>query len=173
MFTNMETTMTSTTMAPGTKVYFGRTHGEKTLGEVVKVNRTTVQVRQLESRGSMRSYPVGTIWKVPFRLCTPADAGAASSASSAPVTPPAAGPKRPDAVVMREIVQTYSSLSPECLFADGERSRTEAARYAAHYRAKLRDLFREVGHTVSEDEAYRWHDAQRAGRDPNFVVVGE
>jgi hypothetical protein len=62
---------------------------------------------------------------------------------------------------MKEIVQTYCGLSPENLFADGERSRAQAARYASHYKAKLKVLFQEIGRTVSETEAYNWSDAQR------------
>lgn len=53
----------------GEKVIFGRSHGEQTEGTVVKVNRTKLKVRQDESRGSMRSYPVGSIWGVPPSLC--------------------------------------------------------------------------------------------------------
>lgn len=53
----------------GDKVIFGRSHGEQTEGTVVKVNRTKLKVRQDESRGSMRSYPVGSIWGVPPSLC--------------------------------------------------------------------------------------------------------
>lgn len=54
----------------GDKVHFGRSHGEQTLGEVVKVNRVKLKVRQLDARGTYRSYPVGTIWTVPVNLCT-------------------------------------------------------------------------------------------------------
>lgn len=53
----------------GDKVIFGRSHGEQTEGTVVKVNPTKLKVRQDESRGSMRSYPVGSIWGVPPNLC--------------------------------------------------------------------------------------------------------
>lgn len=48
----------------GDKVYFGRKNGEKTLGEIVKVNRKTYKVRQLESRGMYRDHAVGTKWSV-------------------------------------------------------------------------------------------------------------
>jgi hypothetical protein len=60
----------------GQRVLFGRSQGEKTLGEVVKVNRATVKVRQLEARGTLRSYPVGTVWTVPVQFVelAPADA---------------------------------------------------------------------------------------------------
>lgn len=57
-------------MRVGDKVMFGRRFGEKTLGEVVKVNRTRVKVKQLEARGTMRDYPIGTVWTVPFALCS-------------------------------------------------------------------------------------------------------
>lgn len=60
----------------GDKVIFGRSHGEQTEGTVMKVNRTKLKVRQDESRGTMRSYPVGTVWTVPPSLCRKIGAGA-------------------------------------------------------------------------------------------------
>jgi hypothetical protein len=54
----------------GDKVVFGRTYGEKTEGTVVKVNRMKLKVRQDESRGMFRAYPVGTVWGVPPSLCS-------------------------------------------------------------------------------------------------------
>lgn len=59
----------------GDKVRFGRGNGEQTLGTVVKVNRTRLKVRQDESRGTYRSYPVGTIWTVPPSLCVKVESG--------------------------------------------------------------------------------------------------
>lgn len=56
-------------LKPGMVILFGRAHGEQTLGEVVKVNPTTVKVKQLESRGTLKDHPIGTIWKVPFIFC--------------------------------------------------------------------------------------------------------
>lgn len=63
-------------MKVGQRVYFGRNHGERTLGEVVKVNPSKCKVRQLEARGTMRDYAVGTVWTVPASLCTLAPEGA-------------------------------------------------------------------------------------------------
>lgn len=63
-------------MKVGQRVYFGRSHGERTLGEVIKINPTKVKVRQLEARGTMRDYAVGTVWGVPASLCTLAPEGA-------------------------------------------------------------------------------------------------
>ena len=52
------------------QVYFGRSQGEKTLGTIIKINPTTLKVRQDESRGAMKSHPVGTIWTVPFQFAS-------------------------------------------------------------------------------------------------------
>lgn len=41
--------------------------GEKTRGTVVKVNRDKIKVRQDETRGTRRTYPVGTTTKTPKR----------------------------------------------------------------------------------------------------------
>lgn len=70
----------------GQRVYFGRVYGEKTLGEVVKINRVKVKVRQLESRGTFRSHKVGTIWTVPPSLLSEADATAVPVIEDNPVT---------------------------------------------------------------------------------------
>ena len=53
----------------GDRVMFGRGRGEKTLGEVVKVNVKSVKVKQLETRGTRKTYDVGSVWKVPHSLC--------------------------------------------------------------------------------------------------------
>jgi hypothetical protein len=68
----------------GQRVYFGRPNGEKTLGEVVKVNRTKLKVRQLESRGQYRNHPEGAIWNVPLSFCTPEDNGRPSHVTKRP-----------------------------------------------------------------------------------------
>lgn len=49
----------------GMQVTFGRTHGERTIGTVMKCNPKKAKVRQDEARGS---HPVGTIWTVPYSL---------------------------------------------------------------------------------------------------------
>jgi hypothetical protein len=59
-------------MNKGDKVYFGRNLGEKTLGEILKVNLKTYKIQQLEARGSYKSYPVGSVWNVAKNLVTPA-----------------------------------------------------------------------------------------------------
>jgi len=58
----------------GMKVLFGRSNGQQTLGEIVKVNPRKFKVKQLEERGVRKSHSVGTVWTVPPSLCTPARA---------------------------------------------------------------------------------------------------
>ena len=62
-------------MKVGDKVYFGRPNGQKTLGEIVKVNRKTYKVKQLEVRGQYKAYPVGSVWGVPKTLVWAEDPG--------------------------------------------------------------------------------------------------
>ena len=54
----------------GTRVLFGRQRGEQTLGEIVSVGSARYKIRQMEPRGSLRDYPVGSLWNIPFRLAT-------------------------------------------------------------------------------------------------------
>ena len=165
----------NTAPSPGTKVYFGRSHGEQTLGVVVKVNRSRCKVRQLDSRGTYRSYPVGSVWTVPFTLLTPAPTetvpvvAAPSPERSALQTEidrlraenarlrgdKTSTPKRAETVILNEIRGVYSALSPENLWMDGEATRGQARARAANLNRRLRTLFVELGRRVSEDEAYR------------------
>lgn len=141
--------MTTATLVPGARVMFGRTHGERTLGEVVRANRASVQVRQLEARGGR---PAGTLWRVATSLVTPVG----GSVAAAPVMPvPVPVSKRADAEILREIRSIYAGLSPENLHMDGEISRAAAARRGAALNRRLRACFTELGRKVSESEAYR------------------
>lgn len=59
-------------LTAGQAVYFGRSNGEKSLGRVAKVNRKKAMVEQMTKRGSLKDYPVGTIWAVSPALISPA-----------------------------------------------------------------------------------------------------
>ena len=77
-------------MKVGDKVWFGRKAGEKTLGEVLKVNAASVKVKQLESRGTMKDHPVGTEWRVHPTLVTPVSGAVTPAAPPAPKAAPLA-----------------------------------------------------------------------------------
>lgn len=141
--------MNSETLKVGDKVVFGRSHGEQTLGTVLKVNAKSIQVRQDESRGTMRSYPIGSKWKVPPSLCRKVEGGQVTPVVEAPK------PRRPEAEILRDILGVYADLSPENLTCDGELPRYMVVRRASALRAKLRALFTEIGREVSEAEAFR------------------
>jgi len=132
-------------MEKGDKVYFGRNHGERTLGEVVKVNSKSVQVRTLESRGTMKGFPVGTVFRVAPSLCHSADGSV-----EAPVAPSVAA----RAELMSQIQATYARLSPENLSCDGELQGAARARKKVALQAHLKTLFRQIGRVVHEEETY-------------------
>jgi hypothetical protein len=71
----------------GDKVYFGRGRGEKTLGEIVKVNPKRARVKTLEARGTNRDYSIGSVWNVPYSLLSPATAGKPSKRRPVKSTP--------------------------------------------------------------------------------------
>lgn len=81
------TTTTAPAFKVGDMVYFGRTHGEKTLGKIAKVNPKKYKVTQMEDRGSIRDYKIGTIWTVPFNLVSAAPGTVAASTPTVAATP--------------------------------------------------------------------------------------
>lgn len=74
-----------------------------------------------------------------------------------------AAPPRSRDKALDDIGAIYLALSPEHLSADGERPRHHVQRLRALYRRLLGYLFREVGRTVGETEAFDHLDASRAG----------
>jgi hypothetical protein len=131
----------------GDKVLFGRGNGEQTLGEVVKVNRAKIKVKQLEARGTMRSYPIGTVWGVPRGMLVRVDAAGQA-------VPQAPQPKRAEADIMKDIGNAYCGLSPENLSCDGELPLYLVQRRRGQLNRRLNECFRELGRRVSEDEAF-------------------
>src|SRR5574338_352653 len=133
----------------GDKVLFGREFGEKTLGEVVKVNRSKLKVKQLDTRGTYKSYPVGTIWTVPPSLCQKAD-------SAGNAVPEAPKPKRSEPEIMRNIQRLYSMLISPSQYKFSGDSHAQAAKRGVAFRRELRACFTELGRTVTGDEACRF-----------------
>lgn len=60
----------------GMRVVFGRTDGERTLGQIVKLNPARAKVEALVQREGREA---GTIWNVPYALMRPAEDGAPAS----------------------------------------------------------------------------------------------
>lgn len=150
-------------LKPGMQVLFGRSHGEKTLGIVVRVNARSVTVKQAETRGTMRAYPVGTIWRVARSMVQPVSGFSPAGAVSKPV---AQAPRsaRPESAVLQDIGDVYSQLSPENLTCDGELPRREIARRRAALQRQLKALFVELGREVDEMECYAMWEAQAQAR---------
>jgi hypothetical protein len=133
----------------GDTVRFGRPNGEKTVGTVVKVNKTTLTVKQEGERGIR---PEGTMWRVAKELVT-----LIKSFEPAKVTSPA----RPRSAIMADIMAAYSGLSPENLSCDGEASPAEVTRRKRTLKARIKGLEAEIGHPVSEIDTIRWWMANR------------
>jgi len=157
----------------GIKVMFGRGNGEKTLGEVVKVNPTKAKVKTLEARGNGRGSDVGTVWTVPYSLMEPAGVAFIDAVNALP--PPSLGGlmvkgsedlpmaynefmPQGDRCIMEAIVDTYNRLSPEWLTCDGELPRSQVMAKKGQLERRLKALFQALGRPVSESVAYQWDD---------------
>jgi hypothetical protein len=149
----------------GMKVFFGRSHGEKTLGRILKCNPAKAKVEILEDRGNGRGSEPGSIWLVPYSTMTPTDA-----IPDAKVEPLEFNQFQPMAeqFIIRAIYHTYSELSPENLSCDGEISHSQVrARYASLQR-RLKGLFAALGREVTEEQAEGW-DRQRRDHEERFL----
>lgn len=129
------------------KVYFGRDNGEKTLGEIIKINRQTVMVRQLETRGSRES---GVIWNVSKTLITSAETGE----KIAPRRRSEFLMSAEESTVLNEIRRIYNGLRPENLWCDGEATREDAMRTKRRLEAELLACFNKIGRVVREEELF-------------------
>ena len=144
----------------GMKVFFGRGNGEKTLGEIVKINPTKAKVKTLQNRGNGRGSDVGSVWTVPYSLMNPADATQTPQADPIEAPLPVYMPYG-DSFIMEAIVDCYNRLSPEYLTADGERPMNEVVRLRNSLNARLDHLQKALGRRVSESVAYDWSDERK------------
>jgi hypothetical protein len=150
----------------GMKVMFGRSNGEQTLGEIVKINPTKAKVKTLESRGSGRGSMAGAVWGVPYSLMKPVTNGDAvlhvphqdPADLPVPYTPFAnAG----DNHIMEAILDCYARLSPEWLTCDGELPQSQVVARRNQLNNRLKHLFQALGRPVSESVACQWDDERR------------
>jgi hypothetical protein len=147
----------------GMKVYFGRTNGERTLGEVVKLNPTKAKVRTLEQRGNGRGSAVGTEWGVPYSMMTPAEGETVGIVVPIQREHLTYNPfTYIENLILEAILSCYSGLSPENLSADGEASITHIRTTRARLERQLRGLQAAYGRQVDEAEVYGWHGSKTA-----------
>jgi len=118
----------------GDIVIFGTPNGEQTRGRVVRVNRKSLSIEQLEVRGQRRVRGVGTKWRCHPSLVRLADG-----------TAPAPKAKRPDSEILSDLRRVESGLSPENLSWDGERSIASQRAAARRLNAEKRRLLAELG----------------------------
>lgn len=143
----------------GMRVYFGRSRGEKTLGEVVKLNDKKAKVKTLEGRGQGRGSGVGVEWGVPYSMMTPAEGEVVTAPAPALVY------NQFDYInnlILEAMLMCYSGLSPENLSADGEASITHIRTTRARLERQLRGLQAAYGSTVTEEAIYGWSGSKSA-----------
>lgn len=147
----------------GMKVYFGRHNGEKTLGEIVKLNPTKAKVKTLEDRGRSERHFIGQEWGVPYSLMEPAEAGATAT----PTAPVRREPLKynpfdhTNNAILEAMLGVYSGLSPENLTADGELPRSVVRQRHAELSRQLKGLQIAFGREVDEGEVYEWHRSKQ------------
>lgn len=136
----------------GMRVMFGRQNGQKTLGEIIKVNPKKLKVKQLESRGVYKNHAVGSIWGVPKSLCTPvSDMMVGERGVGKTFTPK---PSRSDAEIIAELQGIECGLSPENLSCDGEASRTHVMRTYRRLNRRKAECIKELGREPTFDELW-------------------
>lgn len=142
----------------GMVVEFGRENGEWTKGEIVKLNPTKAKVKTLEARGSGRGAFVGAEWGVPYSMMRPV--GGAATVTEEPLDYNRFR-DRAENLVLEAIVSTYHQLEPEWLTADGERPAYQVHALRSKLNTRLANLFKVIGRTVSEEQAYKWYEMKQ------------
>ena len=136
------------------QVYFGRPNGQKTLGEVVKLNPTKARVKTLEVRGGRTSH--GEVWNVPYSLLYLNADGEVPSVKALKYSPFDENNKLYEA-----LADVYGWLSPENLTGDGEAPRSYVVQRSAELHRKIKGITMAIGHAVSEDDLYAWEAERR------------
>jgi len=139
--------------AVGDRVLFGRPNGEKTLGEIVKINPTKAKVKTLEERGMYHQRQAGGVWTVPYGLMTRAGEDGRGVSTPAP-QPSQPRPRRTEAEILEEFLHVECALSPENLTCDGELPRAQVRQRYAKLMKDRRDLIRELGREPSDAEIW-------------------
>ena len=148
----------------GMKVCFGRLGGERTMGEVVKLNDKKAKVKTLEQRGNGRGSTPGTLWNVPYSLLTPVGVGVESMVVTEVLPLPLtySPVARIENLVLEAILACYHDLSPEYLTGDGEASRSYIRTTRSRLERQLRGLQAVYGRQVTEEEIFEWWKLKNA-----------
>lgn len=147
----------------GLVIVFGRKHGEKTKGKVIKCNLQTAKIQTIEDRGSRTK--AGDIWNVPYSLME-------KYKGSEEIPEIKSKPKREPLVynqfqemnevyICLAIEDVYFQMSPETLTCDGEASRAHVAKRSRLLAGRLNHLFAALGREVTEEEIYAWSEARK------------
>lgn len=71
---------------------------------------------------------------------------------------------RSNQAIMVDISNCYNNLSPENLSCDGELSRSDIKKKEKQISSRLKSLFKEIGHVVTEEEAFKFCDENERAR---------
>ena len=143
----------------GMRVRFGNPNGEKTVGEIVKLNPKNAKIKTLEKRGN-RNYS-GETWNVSYSLLYPATGDIVQhNAVDSPIKYNQFDPPE-DQLILEAILQCHIALSPECLTGDGELPRNVIQQRYRELTLKLTRLQEAYGRPVSESVAWDWMEQQR------------
>lgn len=144
----------------GQIVLFGTPNGERTKGEIIKINRVALKIKQLEQRNSK---PVGTIWRVPQSLVYSLDAPDQPIAPKAPhnVHTDVPSNEMPHKfwILQHEhelflLSAVYAALSPENLTCDGECSPTQVRIRRAQLNTRMNLITNLMGRTMDEETCW-------------------
>ena len=147
----------------GQQVLFGQPNGSKTKGEILKINRVAVKIKQLEERNSK---PIGTIWRVPMSLIYELDSPNQPIVPRQTLPPHMVHTDEPSNEMPSKfwIMQhyheihllnaVYADLSPENLSCDGELGITEVRAKRARLNARMNLITNLMGRTMAEEIAW-------------------
>jgi len=140
-------------------VVFGRPQGQKTLARVLRVNAKSLGLVTMEERGREHVRADGGKWRVAKSLCRPAtdaevNGTRTSGRSFRPVSETPARPRRPEAEILRDLLNVECLLSPEHLHADGERPMYQVRKLRAKLNRQRRELVAELGREPTDAEIW-------------------
>ena len=132
------------------------------VGDILPIKSRQYRVKEIKPSGVVMvdRLPDGKGFKVPAHLARQlSDKFLVAVKVSAPEVKVAEHPEttrslRPESSILNDIRRVYSNLSPENLSCDGELGQTEVRNKYAALTRELKQLERELGRKVSEEQAF-------------------